>query len=148
MFMSLCLSLFIDTDSYIKTLFPGILAWGPMPRISIPAWDSANSCSRSAKWTWDRLEGGCHRPFLEFRNLCLHTGLVRTEIDIGSLREPPVGSRICGAQGLVYGSRPPGGPMPVLLNANRNLENPRPGIEIHGMGLRPLAMDSKCNVYM
>jgi len=33
-------------------------------------------------------EGGCNRPFHEFRNLCIHTGLVRT--NIASLLEPAV----------------------------------------------------------
>ena len=64
---------------------PGIWAWGTMPGILKPGLGSPNSCSRSAKWAWDRPEGGCHRQDLESRNLCLHTSLVRT--DIGSLRE-------------------------------------------------------------
>jgi len=46
------------------------------------------SCLRSAKWACDRPEGGYHRPLLDPRSLCLHTGLVRTTI--GSLLQPPV----------------------------------------------------------
>ena len=43
---------------------PGILACDPMPRIQSPAWDSPNSCSRSANWAWDRPGGGWNRPGL------------------------------------------------------------------------------------
>jgi len=37
---------------------------------------------------------------------------------------------------MVYDSRPPAGPMPILLSANRKLENFTPQIEILGMGLQ------------
>jgi len=35
-----------------------VFACDPTPGIRFPAWDSPNSCSRSAKWEWDRPEGG------------------------------------------------------------------------------------------
>jgi len=44
--------------------------------------------SRSAKWAWDHPGGGCHRPLLGSRSLCLHMGFVRATI--GSLLQPSV----------------------------------------------------------
>jgi len=67
---------------------PGSLVCDFMPRILEIEMPGMGSCSRSAKWAWDRLGGGCDTPLLECRILYLHLGLVRTHI--GSLLEPHV----------------------------------------------------------
>ena len=98
------------------------LACDPMPRIQWRAWDSPDSCSRSAKWAWGWLESGCHRPILDLCNRRLkergNIGAHETRLQVHS-PEFKVGS---------VAPRPRAGPMPILLSANRNLENINLGI--------------------
>jgi len=67
-----------------------ILVCDSMPRILEIEIPCIGPCSRSAKWAWDRSEGGCHRTILQSRcrTLYSHTGLLLTIT--GSLLEPPV----------------------------------------------------------
>jgi len=64
----------------------------PIPMIFETEKPGVCSCSRSAKWVWDRPGGGCNRPLLGgcHRPLlgCLHTSLLRTTI--GLPLKPPV----------------------------------------------------------
>jgi len=125
-YIYICIYMCIYVYMYIYSFrLPGRRSWrgAPCQGFHFPAWDSPNSSLRSAKWVWDRPEGGCHRPFLEFRNRRLK-------------ERDPCASTGCGIQGMVYGSRPPAGPMPILLSTNRNLDNHRP---IPGQGLKSLA---------
>ena len=119
MYIYVCKCIYI----YLRVLIarPEILA--RCQEFQFAAWNSPNSFSRSANSAWDRPEGGCHRPFLEFRNRRLK-------------ERDPCASAGCRIQGILYGSRPPAGPMPILLSTNRNFDNPRP---ITGQGLKSLA---------
>jgi len=65
-------------------------------------------------------EGSCHGLFLEFHNLCLHVGLIRTNL-----------VRILRGSWL------------ILLSAKRFFLNPRPGIQIPGILPNAKTWDSK-----
>jgi len=60
----------------VSNPIPGIMVCDPKPRILQIEIPSMGSCSRSARWVWDRPEGGCHTPLLQCRTLYLHTGLM------------------------------------------------------------------------
>jgi len=71
---------------------PGYLVTAP-PSVCVPdvfvvlsVWIQKQN-KKTGKWAWD-IPDGVHRPIREYRNLCFHTGLVRTTI--GSLLEPAV----------------------------------------------------------
>jgi len=102
----------------------GILACDPIPRIKSPAWDSPNSCSRSAKWAWDWLRSRCHRPNLDLRN-----GRLKERGNIGA-QETRLQLQSPEFKVASVAPRPPAGPTPILLsaNTNRNSENSNPGI--------------------
>jgi len=87
-FLLLCHSVCHCICLRVSNPIPDILVCDPIPRILEIEMPAMGSCSRSAKWAWDRLGGSCNTPLLECRNLYLHTGLVRTSS--GSILEPPV----------------------------------------------------------
>jgi len=90
---------------------------------------------------------GCHRPILDVQ--CLDSGLYAHGSCAQQHWLAPSASRF-GDQGCVYGTRPPAGPMPISLSANRNLANPGPGIESLAWDHRPRSQDwdSKRDVYI
>jgi len=102
--------------------------------MSTPAWDSPNSSSCSAKWAWDRPEGECHRPVLDLRDRRLkeraNSGAHKTLVQAQS-PEFKDGS---------VAPRPPAGPMPILMSAYWNLENPRPGLKSLAWDYRPRSL--------
>ena len=98
---------------------PGILEWVPTPRISIPGLAFSCSCCRSTKWAWDQRAGAIDHSMNSAT--CASTRVSCAQISPRSLS-------------LLLIVCPQAGPMLILLSANRNLENPRPGIQILGMG--------------
>jgi len=130
----------------VSNPIPGIFVCDLIPRILEIEMPGMGSCSRSAKWAWDRLGGSCNRPLLGSRSLCLHTGLVRTTI--GSLLQ--LWTSRCGDQGVVYCSRAQTIPCPFCWArtgthaGHFNFKNPRYGITYQDPGLAAVTwLDSK-----
>jgi len=128
--------------SRVSNSILGILVCDSTPRILEIEIPGIGSCSRSAKWAWDRSEGGCHRTIFQSRcrTLYLHPCLVRTNTGSESLLETPV--PVLNVGSLCFG-RGPDDPMPILkrlipinVSGNQDWTLWKSNIGVQGNGLQ------------